>query len=52
MEKQQAKEIMQIVDSNVEEVLDKYLSYDLVRRIKAEIVAGVEWDMANAEKGD
>ena len=49
MEKQQAKEIMKIIDTNVEEVLDKYLSYDLVRRIKTEIVAGVEWDLANME---
>lgn len=52
MEKQQAKEIMKTVSDNVEEVLDKYLSYELVRRIKTEIVAGVEWDLANMEKGE
>ena len=50
MNKEQVKAIMRIVGENVEEVLDKYLSYDLVRRIKSEITSGVEWDLVN--KGD
>jgi hypothetical protein len=50
MTKEQVKTIMKIVDNNVEEVLDRYLSYDLVRRIKSEITSGVEWDLVN--KGD
>lgn len=50
MTKEQMKAIMKIVDSNVDEVLDKYLSYELIRRIKGEILSGVEWDLVN--KGD
>ena len=49
MTKEQVKAIMKIVGENVEEVLDKYLSYDLVRRIKSEINSGVEWDLVNKE---
>ena len=49
MGKEQVKAIMKIVGENVEEVLDKYLSYDLVRRIKSEITSGVEWDLVNKE---
>ena len=51
MSKEEVKAIMKIVDSNVDEVLDKYLSYELIRRIRAEIIAGVEWDLANAKEG-
>lgn len=49
MSKDQVKAIMKIVDNNVEEVLDKYLAYELVRKIKSEIIAGVEWDLVNME---
>jgi hypothetical protein len=47
MSKEEVKAIMKIVSENVEDVLDKYLSYELVRRIKSEISAGVEWDLVN-----
>ena len=50
MSKEEVKAIMKIVDNNVEEVLDKYLSYELVRRIKGEILSGVEWDLVNEKE--
>ena len=47
MSKEQTIQIMSIVEDNVEEILDKYLAYELVRKIKAEILAGVRWDLVN-----
>ena len=47
MTKEQSIKVMEIVSDNVEEVLDKYLSYELLRRITSEIKAGVEWDLVN-----
>ena len=47
MTKEQTTKIMAIINHNVEEVLDKYLSYELVRRIKTEILAGTQWDLVN-----
>ena len=47
MTKEQTVKVMEIVSDNVEEILDKYLSYDLVRRIASEIKAGVQWDLVN-----
>ena len=51
MNKEQTVQIVSIVDDNVEEILDKYLAYELVRKIKAEILAGVQWDLANKMEG-
>ena len=53
MTKEQAKAIIktkEIVDENVEEVLKKYLAPELVRKIKSEIIACVEWDLRNEEE--
>ena len=47
MNKENTVKVMEIVADNVEEVLDKYLAYELVRKIKAEITAGVQWDLVN-----
>ncbi len=47
MTKEETVKIMKIVDNNVNEILDKYLSYELVRRISSEILAGVQWDLVN-----
>ena len=49
MTKEQVKAIMKIVGDNVDEVLEKYLAPELVRKIKSEITAGVEWDLVNKE---
>jgi len=49
MTKEQVKAIMKIVSDNVEDTLDKYLAYELIRKIKSEITAGVEWDLVNKE---
>jgi hypothetical protein len=51
MTKEQTVQIMSIVDNNVEEILDRYLSYELVRKIKGEILAGVQWDLVNKLEG-
>jgi hypothetical protein len=51
MTKEQTAKIMEIVDDNVQEILDKYLSYELVRKISTEIRAGVQWDLVNKAEG-
>lgn len=47
MSKEQTVQVMSIVEANVEEILDKYLAYELVRKITSEILAGVRWDLVN-----
>lgn len=51
MTKEQTTKVIGIVEDNVEEVLDKYLAYELVRKIKSEIIAGVQWDLVNKVEG-
>ena len=53
MTREEKVQIDQIVQSNCEEVLKKYFTKDIVRRIATEIRSGVEYDVANLddEKG-
>ena len=50
MTNEQKAQIDQIVQNNCEEVLNKYFTQDMVRRIATEIRSGVEWDVANMDE--
>lgn len=50
MSRDQQVRIDEIVRNNCEEILKKYFTKDLVRRITNEILAGVEWDIGNMEE--
>ena len=50
MTREEKVQIDQIVQSNCEEVLKKYFTKDIVRRIATEIRSGVEYDVANMDE--
>ena len=50
MTNEQKARIDQIVQINCEEVLKKYFTKDIVRRIATEIRSGVEYDVANMDE--
>lgn len=43
-------EICRLVKENVEAVLGRYLTADMVRKISIEIRSGFEWDLGNMEE--
>ena len=45
-------EVRRIVKDNMTEILNQYLTKDLVRKIVNETLAGVEWDLENMEEGN
>ena len=49
MTRDEKVQIDRIVQENCEEVLKKYFTKDIVRRIATEIRAGVEYDVANMD---
>ena len=50
MTRDEKVKIDQIVQSNCEEVLKKYFTKDIVRRIATEIRCGIEYDVANMDE--
>ena len=42
--------VRKIVKENVREVLKRYFTEDIVRKITNEIMPGVEWDLGNMEE--
>lgn len=43
-------EVRKIVKDNVREVLKRYFTDDIVRKITNEIMPGIEWDLGNMEE--
>lgn len=44
--------IDRIVKDNMTEILGKYLTKDLVRKIVNETMSGIEWDIGNMEESN
>jgi hypothetical protein len=42
--------IRKIVKENVTEILRNYMTDDVVKKIRNEILAGVEWDLGNMKE--
>lgn len=50
MTRDEKVQVDRIVQDNCEEVLKKYFTKDIVRRIATEIRSGVEYDVANMDE--
>jgi len=42
--------VREIVKNNLIEILSNYFTKDLARKIRNEVLAGVEWDLGNMEE--